>query len=628
MLSFNSFCKTLLAVLLVQVAVRAQTNPLTAAVSIPGHPRLLLLKGEEEGLKRSIGADKSWEKLHQAVLTECDQLVSVEPLKRIQIGRRLLDKSREALRRIFYLSYAWRMTRQEKYLKRAETELLTIAAFSDWNPSHFLDVAEMTMAVSIGYDWLYNDLSEQSRLSIKEAILKKGIEPSLDTKYNSWLKSTNNWNQVCNAGITYAAIALYEDQPEQSRTLINRAVTSVVLPMGDYKPDGAYPEGYSYWGYGTSFNVMLISALDKLFGSDFGLSAQPGFLQTAAYLENMTGPSGNAYNYSDSGLNGELQPAMFWFAKKRNDPSLLWVERSRLMNGDLKKQLRDRLLPAALLWGNGIGITRIKEPKSTMWVGEGKTPVALMRTSWSDPAAIFVGIKGGSPSTSHAHMDVGSFVMEADGVRWAMDFGMQEYESLESKGVDLWNMRQNSQRWQILRYNNFAHNTLSVNDELQAVDGKAPLTAHSSSADFMSAQFDLSSVYRQSLTKASRGIAIVDNAYVVVQDELETSPVEATVRWTLLTPANVKLTGTNRVELTKDGKVLTIQVTEPAQIDFKTWPTVPVHEYDAPNPGTTLVGFDVKIPANTKSVIRVILMPGSPASQKKQAPKPLAQWPR
>src|ERR1700730_3640964 len=115
-------------------------------------------------------------------------MLALAPIERIQIGRRLLDKSREALRRLFFLSYAHRMTQQQKYLQRAERELLAISAFSDWNPSHFLDVAEMTMAVSIGYDWLYNNLSADSRAIIKEAILKKGIEPSLDPKNNGWLK--------------------------------------------------------------------------------------------------------------------------------------------------------------------------------------------------------------------------------------------------------------------------------------------------------------------------------------------------------------------------------------------------------------------------------------------------------
>ena len=30
--------------------------------------------------------------------------------------------------------------------------MLAIAQFADWNPSHFLDVAEMTMGMAIGYD--------------------------------------------------------------------------------------------------------------------------------------------------------------------------------------------------------------------------------------------------------------------------------------------------------------------------------------------------------------------------------------------------------------------------------------------------------------------------------------------
>jgi len=49
--------------------------------------------------------------------------------------------------------------------------MLAISQFSDWNPSHFLDVAEMTMAMAIGYDWLYNNMSRESRTIIKDAII-------------------------------------------------------------------------------------------------------------------------------------------------------------------------------------------------------------------------------------------------------------------------------------------------------------------------------------------------------------------------------------------------------------------------------------------------------------------------
>jgi heparinase II/III-like protein len=616
----------ILILLVLHLVVYCQVDNIGSEVRLPDHPRILMLKGEEDAIKNTIGADKIWQTLHQSILDESDSLILLPPVERIKIGRRLLDKSREALRRLFFLSYSYRMTQQQKYLQRAEKELLAISAFSDWNPTHFLDVAEMTMAVSISYDWLFNDLPANSKTIIKEAILKKGIEPSLDTLYNSWLRVTHNWNQVCNAGMTYGAMAIYEDHPELARQIINRAIGSIVLPMKDYSPDGAYPEGYGYWGYGTSFNVMFISAIEKLFGKDFGLSAQPGFLNTAYYLENMTGPSGNSFNYSDAGTGGGLQPAMFWFATKLKDPSLLWVERSRLINSDPRRHIKDRLLPAVLLWSNGIGINSISEPKSKMWVGKGKNPVALMRTSWADPAAIFVGMKGGSASVNHGHMDIGSFVMEADGVRWAMDFGMQDYESLESKGIQVFGRTQNAQRWSIFRYNNLVHNTLTINNQYQKVDGYAPITGSSSAPSFMSAVTDMTEVYKGLISKVIRGIAIADQKYVLVRDEIETLPVDIIIRWTLLTPATVKITGNNTAEFTKDGKKLLLTVQEPANITMKTWTTVPPNSYDAPNPGTSLIGFEVNLAANTTTAITVTLVPGSKDKKANKKIQALEKW--
>jgi len=577
------------------------------SIKMPEHPRILLLKGHEEGIKQTIATNAVWKKVHQNIIAECDKIIAKPALERIQVGKRLLDKSRECIRRVFYLSYAWRMTHEEKYLKKAETELLTISAFSDWNPSHFLDVAEMTMGVAIGYDWLYNDISQSSREIIRDALINKGINQSLDSKYNSWLKVTNNWNQVCNAGMTYGALAVYEDKPDLAKQIIERALKSIQLPMEDFSPDGAYPEGYGYWGYGTSFNVMFISALEKIYNTDFGLSEKPGFLKTAGYLENMTGPSGKSFNYSDAGAGGGINPAMFWFANRLKNNSVLLTEKSYLESE--KSMTGDRLLPAIMIWGAGVDLDKITAPKDLIWVGKGKSPVALMRTSWSDPNAIFVGLKGGSPSVNHAHMDEGSFVMDAGKLRWAMDFGMQDYESLESKGVDLWNEKQNSQRWQVFRYNNFSHNTLSFNNELQLVNGYAPISGFTTNPSFLSATTDLTELYKNTVKSATRGIAIVDQKYVMVRDEIVSSEKETTVRWTMVTPAEVNITGNGVAELTQKGKKLRLQVLEPANAKIVTWTTTPTHDYDAQNPGTIKVGFEVTIPANTKYAFTVLLIP-------------------
>ena len=60
--------------------------------------------------------------------------------------------------------------------------------------------------------------------------------------------------------------------------VVNRAVEKIRNPMKHYAPDGAYPEGIVYWDYGTSFNALFISAIEKIFGTDYGLSELPGFL--------------------------------------------------------------------------------------------------------------------------------------------------------------------------------------------------------------------------------------------------------------------------------------------------------------------------------------------------------------
>jgi hypothetical protein len=602
----------------------AQSQPLSADTKVPDHPRLLLLKGQEKEILSTLKTDTCWAKIHQSILDACDAIIPLPALKRIKTGKRLLDVSREALRRIFYLSYAYRMTHQDKYLKRAEKELRAVALFSDWNPSHFLDVGEMTMAAAIGYDWLYNDLSGGTRSVIKDAILKNGINESLNPVNNSWLKNTNNWNQVCNAGIVYGAMATYEEHPDLSLQIINRAILVMDLPMGQYAPDGAYPEGYGYWEYGTTFNVMLISALETAFGKDFGLAEKVGFLKTPSYLEHMTGISGMPFNYSDCGAHPEFSPAMFWFARKTNNPSLLWTEKRQLLTG---ANLKNRLLPGALIWGRNLRSNTITPPKTNTWVGRGVNPVALMRTSWTSPDAIFVGLKGGSPSLSHAHMDAGSFVMEANGVRWGIDLGMQDYESLESKKVDLWNSRQDSQRWQVLRYNNLSHNTLTINNSLQDVKGSAKIISYSAKPMFQNTVVDLTSLYSDKVVKAIRGVAIVNKKYVLIRDDLESFSDSITVRWSMVTPALVKITGKNTAELTKNGKKLLFEVDGPAHVEMKIWSTKPKASFDATNPGTCILGFEVKLPAHYKQFLNVLLIPkGLENSIEKNVP-PLNQWP-
>ncbi len=169
--------KTRLTKLLIGMVILMLSNSCQES-DYQGHPRILLFEGEEKAILEQVETSETWGKMHQAILDESENILQQEPLDRIQIGRRLLSTSREYLRRVFYLSYAYRMTGDERFSAHAEQHMLKAAGFSDWNPTHFLDVAEMTMALAIGYDWLFDELPDASKQTIKEAI-ERGEEIEL-----------------------------------------------------------------------------------------------------------------------------------------------------------------------------------------------------------------------------------------------------------------------------------------------------------------------------------------------------------------------------------------------------------------------------------------------------------------
>ena len=329
----HSFALVLIAVSCLSGVI---TSPAAAADELttrlesvpPTHPRLFFGGDETAAVKAKLEGDPGL-KATLAYLIGCAEAMGdVAPVKREKVGKRLLGVSRTCLQRVSYLAFAYRMTGDKAHLHRAEAEMLAAAAFEDWNPSHFLDVAEMTAALGIGYDWLYNDLDPAARDTIRTAIVEKGLRTSL--KGGGWVRTNNNWNQVCHGGLTMGALAVLEDDPELASKIIARAVENVPRAMREYAPDGVYPEGPSYWGYGTTYNVILISALESVLGTDFGLSKAKGFMESPDFYLRATGPTGLYYNFSDCGLRGGPSSAMHWFAARTKNPSLLWHEKDTL----------------------------------------------------------------------------------------------------------------------------------------------------------------------------------------------------------------------------------------------------------------------------------------------------------
>lgn len=578
---------------------------------IKPHPRLLMSSEDEEELKSILSTNMTMKKIHDHIITQCNMLVGQDEMVYKKDGKRLLAVSREAFKRIFFLSYGYRMTGSQLYLIKAKAELNAVINFPDWNPSHFLDVGEMAMGVAIGYDWLYDALDDVTKENIRQAIVEKAFNASKVSSHNWFYDRKNNWNQVCNAGLVYGALAIMEDEPTASVEIIEKALSTNRKVLDIYAPDGNYPEGPGYWAYGTSFQVMMIAALQSALGGDAGLSEAPGFMASAEYMLYMNSPSGQWFNYSDCGRVVQPLPAMFWFAEKNNDPSLLFEELKLLNKGNYFRRFEEeRLLPVALIFGKNVALNQETPPQKSVWSGKGTTPVVVVRKGWNGEIDKYLGVKGGKAVTDHAHMDAGSFVYDIGATRWAMDFGMQSYGVVEAAGVDLWNMGQNSERWDVFRLHNKNHNTITINNQRHNVNGEAQLIEVYDSDIKKGAKLDLTDALNlaDELENAIRTVTLENDTYLQIVDELKAGEQPVEVYWNMVSSGSVEIIDANTMVVSKEGKELEVKVN--ASLDFELdtdRSTTPATDYETKNGDAVMLGFTSTIPANQKATYTITL---------------------
>ncbi len=601
------------------------------------HPRLFIPEGGFATLRTQVQADPVAGRIAACLQRKATQFLTEPTCRRVLEGKRLLAVSRGVLERILTLAMAARLGDEPAFARRAVAEMMAAAAFSDWNPVHFLDVAEMTLALAVGYDWLHDLLAEDERETVAAAILEKGLAPSLDTASGNcwWITGDNNWAQVCHTGMVVGALALAERDPAMAAHMIERATANLPRVAKAYAPDGAYAEGPIYWDYGTSFHLALISALESATGDDHGLADIPGFLPSAHYMFQVTGPTGKFFNYSDCGQERGFLASMLWFGPRLHEPGMVTRETARLDEFLSGYEARGqdggyRLLALALTWHQPRPAAPGEDGGLPLhWHGRGVTPVGFHRTAWDDPDAVFVALKGGSPNSSHAHMDVGTFVLEAGGVRWAVDLGTQDYHGLEAAGLNLWEhpVRQESDRWKPFRLSHRGHSVPTFNGSPPRVNGHAPIVRFSGEGGMPHTVVDLSALYDDEVARAWRGVALLADGRVLLQDEWTAADRPVEMRWQMLTFAEAAVEGAGFV-LRQDGRELHLDVLEPLdgmRLEV-TENSAPVESFDAPNPGLRIIALTCRCAPGQAATLRLVASLSAMAHAVLPPLLPLARW--
>ena len=585
---------------------RPEVAAAVAAAAAKPHPRLFADMAGFEALKARLGKEELLTAGAEFVRAGADAILKVQPVERIKEGRRLLGVSRTALYRINTLALAYRLYGDRAHLDRAVAEIRAACAFEDWNPSHFLDVGEMTLAVATGYDWLYNDMDEATRKEIAAGLRRCGLEASV--KFCGWVRAHNNWGQVCHSGILAGALALAEENPAEAARFAQRCIDFLPLSMKALAPNGNYPEGPGYWHYGVEFNVVGMALLEGTLGSDFGLAAMPGFKETGAYPDLVTGPSGRTFNYADGGDGRGPSMAPWWFARRFNRPDILaYYElgafRQTVANRKINPKKGNRMLPYALFWIQPVPAD-VKPTAPLVWDAQGPVPITIQRSTWDNDKALFVGLKGGSPSGPHGHMDGGSFVLESEGVRWAIDLGAENYHKIESLGMGLWSSRQDADRWKIFRLGTSSHNVPMIDGSQQLVTGAAKVTGVRQEGTSSEVTLDLSSLYTNATSVVRKGAMASDGRRYLLRDTFAGVRPGASIRWAMMTRAEPTVDG-DRVTLRQNGKTLTLTQCGAQKGAWTVGDGQGPNTWDGKNPGCSQLLFTVSATADGTADIAV-----------------------
>jgi hypothetical protein len=569
------------------------------------HPRLLFSKQEEQRIRDLFGTEPLLDSLYVGLMKEAERLLLVppqeDPRREIKNTKDILPISREQVYRMVNLALAYRLSGDRRFAEKAEKELVHVCNFPDWDPIHYLDVAEMTTAVAIGYDWLYDVLAPSTRQLVVHSIKTKALDLVVE-EYNtgnadSWAKRETNWNVVCNTGMVLGALAIEEHYPELAKHIIGEAVRYIPNCLKHFAPDGVCYEGPAYWGYTNMYLSLLLKALNDNFGGDFGLSEMVGVDKSVLYYMHSTSPSGKIFNFANSGSTAPAaEPIYFYFSRAFNQPEVATFYRD-VLSKTVHEGNYFRFYFLSIPWYDTASSTADALPKLKVY--EGINDIVVFNGNRNIPNSLYLIAKTGDPDMAHQQLDIGTFIVEMNGIRWTDDLGTDNYNL-----PGFWDYKPDGQRWTYFRNSNFSHNTLSIDHKLQNSAGTGEIDRLDDRAAQPFVTMNMSTAYAGQSRFVYRTFRMLDDTRILVTDSVGLQSPSQSVQWSVITSADVECKG-NTAVLRKDGKSFSLKIASPTNASFTTKAAKRGTEAEKPIEGYTVLSASVS--GEPVQVIKVLL---------------------
>jgi len=366
-----------------------------------------------------------------------------------------------------------------RFLLPLEETILALCAERTWvMPAHDRSLANFkgeAVTIDLGSSGLAADLATalyllgdklptDARMRVRDNLQRRIFDPyhrmvaGKQSLY--WLRSTNNWNAVCLANVTGAALATIESREERA-WFIQAARTYVANFLRGFTPDGYCSEGLGYWHYGFGHYLLLSEAIWQATGGRIDLLARPEVREPAMFGFRIEIAGGVCPAFADCSVGAEPSERMLHFIGRRfrlgADPA-----------EDAVLRTADSGLFGSMMYSFPNSATQAPPPEKEAegpgirtWFRD--AGVLIGRPRPGTGCRLGVALKGGHNAEHHNHNDVGSYVAVVDDEPVLLDPGSEVYTARTFSG----------RRYESNVLNSFGHPVPRVAGALQQKGSKA-----------------------------------------------------------------------------------------------------------------------------------------------------------
>jgi hypothetical protein len=409
-----------------------------------------------------------------------------------------------------------------------------------------------------------------------------------------WLTAEHNWNTVCLAGVTGAALALLDSREERAFYILAAEKYSMNFLKG-FPPDGYCGEGTGYWNYGFGHYVYLAEEIRLATGGKIDLLARKEALAPASFGARFEVLDGVYPAFADSSPGARPSARLMDFLNERLGFGLppAGSERIRLGGGSLAEGLMYLFpVPAAQKPQATGKLVEVGGPRS--WFEQ--AGILICRPLTGSSSRFATAIIGNDNGVNHNHNDVSSHIVVLNGQVLIVDPGGETYTARTFS----------PRRYDSNVLNSFGHSVPLVAGKMQSAGAKAK--AVTLKTDFTDAQdtlvFDIRSAYAvaglQKLTRTYVFSRTGAGSLTVTDDVAFSQP--QSFETALITLGQWKQTGPQTLRIEDGGAAINVRI-DTGGAAFKIVPTeINEHVHTRKLPVRLAIALESPVPQATVAV--------------------------